>query len=139
MSRKPKQGDFIHFDVEQPKGKIRAINARIEGAKASTSFNVSKGYKHRSSNKFIFAAVIVSIAAFTFERIDIGLNKQSPQPKFSTTPTKAITTQQFTCDGRQYCSQMRSRAEAEYFIKHCPNAKMDGDEDGIPCENDSRF
>lgn len=45
----------------------------------------------------------------------------------------------FSCDGRQYCSQMRSRPEAEYFLKNCPNTKMDGDHDGIPCENDSRF
>ncbi|MCP5423956.1 MAG: excalibur calcium-binding domain-containing protein [Gammaproteobacteria bacterium] len=45
----------------------------------------------------------------------------------------------FKCDGRQYCSQMRSRAEAEFFIRNCPNTKMDGDRDGIPCENDSRF
>ena len=45
----------------------------------------------------------------------------------------------FHCDGRQYCSQMRSRAEAEYFNQHCPNTKMDGDHDGIPCERDSRW
>ena len=46
---------------------------------------------------------------------------------------------QFSCDGRQHCSQMTSRAEAVYFINHCPNTKMDGDSDGVPCENDSRF
>ena len=45
----------------------------------------------------------------------------------------------FTCDGRQHCSQMTSRAEAVFFINNCPNTKMDGDHDGIPCENDSRF
>ncbi len=45
----------------------------------------------------------------------------------------------FICDGRQHCSQMNSRAEAEYFVRNCPNTKMDGDYDGIPCENDSRF
>jgi hypothetical protein len=45
----------------------------------------------------------------------------------------------FKCDGRQHCGQMNSRAEAEYFVKNCPNTKMDGDHDGIPCENDSRF
>lgn len=45
----------------------------------------------------------------------------------------------FSCDGRQHCSQMRSRAEAEFFTRNCPNTKMDGDRDGIPCENDSRF
>lgn len=48
-------------------------------------------------------------------------------------------TTDFSCDGRQYCSQMRSRPEAEYFLKNCPNTKMDGDFDGIPCENDTRF
>ncbi len=45
----------------------------------------------------------------------------------------------FRCDGRQHCSQMTSRAEAEFFTRNCPNTKMDGDGDGIPCENDSRF
>ena len=45
----------------------------------------------------------------------------------------------FTCDGRQHCSQMTTRAEAEFFVIYCPNTKMDGDRDGIPCENDSRF
>jgi len=46
---------------------------------------------------------------------------------------------QFSCDGRQHCSQMTSREEAEFFIRNCPDTKMDGDRDGIPCENDSRW
>jgi hypothetical protein len=40
----------------------------------------------------------------------------------------------FTCDGRQHCSQMTSCEEATYFQKNCPGTKMDGDHDGIPCE-----
>jgi hypothetical protein len=40
----------------------------------------------------------------------------------------------FQCDGRTHCSQMRSCAEARHFIQHCPNTKMDGDRDGVPCE-----
>jgi hypothetical protein len=40
----------------------------------------------------------------------------------------------FACDGRIYCSQMRSCAEATYFLKNCPGTKMDGDNDGVPCE-----
>ncbi|NNH37961.1 cold shock domain-containing protein [Acinetobacter terrae] len=50
-----------------------------------------------------------------------------------------VTTSQFKCDGRQHCSQMNSRAEAEWFVQHCPDNKMDGDGDKIPCENDSRW
>jgi hypothetical protein len=40
----------------------------------------------------------------------------------------------FSCDGRQYCSQMKSCAEAKYFLANCPGVKMDGDRNGIPCE-----
>jgi len=41
----------------------------------------------------------------------------------------------FKCDGRHYCNQMHSCAEAMYFLKYCPNPKMDGDRDGRPCES----
>jgi hypothetical protein len=41
----------------------------------------------------------------------------------------------FKCDGRTRCPQMTSCAEATYFIQHCPNTTMDGDDDGVPCES----
>jgi len=40
----------------------------------------------------------------------------------------------YVCDGRQHCSQMHSCEEATWFLRHCPNTKMDGEGDGIPCE-----
>lgn len=49
-------------------------------------------------------------------------------------PAPPAAPDSFHCDGRQYCSQMRSCAEARYFLAHCPGAKMDGDHNGIPCE-----
>ena len=42
--------------------------------------------------------------------------------------------QSFQCDGRVYCSQMTSCAEATYFLQNCPGVKMDGNRDGVPCE-----
>jgi len=45
------------------------------------------------------------------------------------------TSSTFSCDGRTHCSQMTSCAEATYFIQHCPNTKMDGNNDGVPCES----
>ena len=41
----------------------------------------------------------------------------------------------FSCDGRTRCSEMKSCDEARYFIAHCPGTKMDGDDDGVPCES----
>ena len=40
----------------------------------------------------------------------------------------------FQCDGRLLCSQMTSCSEAKLFLKNCPGVKMDGDRDGVPCE-----
>ena len=64
-------------------------------------------------------------------------------PKPATTPTKTDPTFRderpsrdpgFRCDGRQYCSQMRSCSEAKFFLANCPGVKMDGNRDGTPCE-----
>ncbi len=41
----------------------------------------------------------------------------------------------FQCDGRTRCSQMTSCAEATFFIRNCPDTKMDGNNDGVPCES----
>ncbi len=52
-------------------------------------------------------------------------------------PTAAVSASanpQFKCDGRTHCSQMRSCAEATFFLQHCPNTQMDGNNDGEPCE-----
>jgi len=48
----------------------------------------------------------------------------------SVTPSKP----KYQCDGRTHCSQMSSCEEATFFLRNCPGTKMDGDNDGIPCE-----
>lgn len=54
---------------------------------------------------------------------------------FSTTNEPTVErASPFSCDGRTRCSQMTSCEEAVYFIRHCPATKMDGDNDGVPCE-----
>lgn len=60
-------------------------------------------------------------------------NRPAPAPKPMPSPLGY-----FKCDGRQYCSQMHSLAEARWFVHNCPNTKMDGNGDGEPCEKDSR-
>ena len=94
----------------------------------------------------IFGLLIIAASAYMNGGIAVpssissslaGINNSTPAISWS----GSSNTQNpgFTCDGRQHCSQMRSRAEAEFFVRHCPNTKMDGDRDGVPCENDSRF
>ena len=54
-----------------------------------------------------------------------------PNKVVHSTPTPSVG---FSCDGRKYCSQMKSCDEAKYFLANCPGVKMDGDKNGIPCE-----
>jgi Excalibur calcium-binding domain len=45
-----------------------------------------------------------------------------------------VATANYRCDGRTHCSHMTSCEEATWFLRNCPDTKMDGDHDGIPCE-----
>jgi hypothetical protein len=63
---------------------------------------------------------------------DTALTESSSLNNELTTPSNSGN---YKCDGRTYCSQMASCEEATFFIKNCPDTKMDGDMDGIPCES----
>ena len=71
----------------------------------------------------------------------------SPAHPSADTPTSKVAVAQRTgeaappapaapyrCDGRTHCAQMGSCAEAKWFLKHCPDTQMDGNHDGVPCE-----
>lgn len=79
-----------------------------------------------STDKVIFSEEELANIAPTYnDSVPITIT----EPINSTTKTQA-----FGCDGRQHCSQMTSCAEATYFSNNCPNTKMDGNNDGVPCE-----
>lgn len=66
-------------------------------------------------------------------------NSQVSKQTLPSIEQKSVSNTNFKCDGRQHCSQMNSREEAEWFSQNCPDTKMDGDKDGDVCENDSRW
>jgi hypothetical protein len=87
--------------------------------------------------RLIILLIIAGLGWYGYTRYE-GARAKRVQPAASPvqlaplarTPTAAA----FTCDGRTYCSQMTSCAEATYFLKNCPGVKMDGNNDGVPCE-----
>lgn len=40
----------------------------------------------------------------------------------------------FNCAGKKFCGQMRSCAEARYYLTKCGLKRLDRDNDSIPCE-----
>ena len=148
MSRKPKVGDIIYFNTEQQAdGKIRAINCEIEGVAVVEKRPANKSYKYKNQSKTKFPLVtiviLIAIGVFVYEKWGENASYTSPVNYESFEPLAPVIIEKplvnFVCDGRKHCSQMRSRAEAEFFNKNCPDTLMDGDGDGRPCENDSRF
>ncbi|MBQ4857359.1 cold shock domain-containing protein [Pseudoalteromonas sp. MMG007] len=164
MSRKPKVGDTIYFEVAtQPDGKTKAVNCRIEGVaelKAPYQKHTQQPHRIAKSNftssflgKVASIALIAALCFYAINKYNAHSSSQTPiitndlatnddLATFDEKYPKVVipkNTQNFTCDGRQYCTEMRSREEAVFFINNCPNTKMDGDGDGKPCENDTRF
>jgi len=40
----------------------------------------------------------------------------------------------FTCGAKRYCKEMASCEEAYYYLTQCGRSRLDGDNDGVPCE-----
>ena len=58
----------------------------------------------------------------------------APKPAAEAVAPQVVADAGRRCDGRKYCSQMTSCAEATWFLKNCPGVQMDGNHDGVPCE-----
>jgi hypothetical protein len=81
--------------------------------------------------KLLLLALIVAIGwKYYLKPIDVSKPALAESIQMQKSESVRYTSEpSFSCDGRQHCSQMSSRAEAVYFINHCPNTKMDGDHD----------
>ncbi len=49
--------------------------------------------------------------------------------------TRDTSTGDRQCAGKRYCRQMTSCAEARFYLNVCHVGSLDGDHDGIPCED----
>ena len=80
--------------------------------------------------------IVVVIVGYIYKQNDPSFSASTviKQSDIQLPIDQAPNTQNFECDGREYCSQMTSCEEATYFLNNCPGVKMDGDGDGIACE-----
>jgi hypothetical protein len=85
-------------------------------------------------NVLVFA-VLAALAWFGYTKYQAQGGLYARAGFTATAPSQAPSQpDRFSCDGRTRCTQMTSCEEATYFIQHCPNTTMDGDHDGLPCE-----
>ncbi|MDO5103671.1 MAG: thermonuclease family protein [Lautropia sp.] len=45
-----------------------------------------------------------------------------------------VALESFRCEGKRFCREMNSCAEARFYLTQCGVSRLDGDRDGKPCE-----
>jgi cold shock CspA family protein len=139
---RPRIGELISYELEQgDNGKMRAVRIMRPGTQRASR---RSQYQDASKQKNRLATVLFGLSAIgaigvigykTYIGHDTGIDVTTSTVTTSSVPSTQSQSPRFQCDGRQHCSQMESYDEARFFIQHCPNTKMDGDGDGIPCES----
>ena len=151
--RQPAIGEPLTFEMELDKeGRKRAVRVRRPGdPQTRTSSYQTRGptqgsprraperTESRSFGSVLVALLLVAgVGWFGYTRYTerVEAMPSAPQSQMSPAQTVApeIPSPAFHCDGRKHCSQMSSCSEAKQFLRNCPGMEMDGDNDGIPCE-----
>jgi cold shock CspA family protein len=134
---RPRVGEVISYEVEPGDGgKLRAVRVMRPGragkVRPAARARASKPAREPVGALLGLVAVI-AIGVYGYSRFKAHEPPAAPQ---AVAPARVAAPVQspYRCDGRTRCPEMHSCAEARYFIQHCPNTAMDGDGDGVPCE-----
>lgn len=87
--------------------------------------------------KIIVVLALLGIGQFLYQKYQTSnevLSEVLSEQESESVLSETLKDVNYTCDGRTHCSQMTSCEEATFFLQNCPGTKMDGNQDGIPCE-----
>ena len=133
---RPTQGEQLRYELGRGKnGEVQAVGVTRLAVGAPPSRRRDGRPEPRSRWPLLVASVALGFAAvWGYGRLRPPVAPPATTPHPLAAPEAAAPTDGFRCDGRQHCTQMTSCAEATVFLKHCPDVKMDGNPDGVPCE-----
>jgi len=142
--RRPKIGELLAFEIEtDSKGKKRAKSVTRPVRAATVRVAQRERTQPRRTRgllgRIVPLVILVAIGVYGYDQfsrtrdhhpiVDDAAPMRVERPAAVPLPSA-----NFKCDGRTHCSQMTSCAEATFFLRSCPGTKMDGNNDGIPCE-----
>lgn len=137
---RPALGEKLIFEIETDKnGKKRAKNLLCPQRSAAvhvSSVRRSPSYRRQESSGFFgrIISLLILIGLGVYGYGEYSRSAASLSVTALESPVAQGTSSFYRCDGRTQCSQMTSCAEATFFLQNCPNVQMDGDNDGVPCE-----
>jgi len=150
--RRPIIGDKVCFDpIIENSGKLKAKFASFIEKNTEIETNTRPIYRsdrrpslspYRSFRKFSGKIMLIAIipAAILYScfaksnggSVDKVIAPQSEKKAYERDHISPSKT--YTCNGKRNCSQMDSKEEAQFYLQNCPNDGMDGDNDGVACE-----
>ncbi len=140
ISRKPMVGDKVTYQpMRGEDGRLRAADVHIAGlARIPTSKPMrplpTKPKQSEISKLGPIGMVLISVVVATTYWYSKP-SKPVAHAKDIIQPELYSSVDTYKCEGKHYCSEISSCAEAEYYLRHCPGTEMDGDRDGKPCED----
>lgn len=134
--QRPRLGERLSFEIGIGKdGKQQAKSIVCPTRPAEKPYRLSEPAKrpHKPGllGRLIPLSFVVALGAYGYNEYT---QRATPQTAYEAPSRVTAAPSPFHCDGRTHCSQMTSCAEAEFFLRNCPNVKMDGNNDGEPCE-----
>ncbi len=135
-SQRPRIGERVTFEIGTGKdGKHQAKNIVCPTRPTEKPYRLSEPAKRPDKpgllGQLIPIGLVVALGVYGY---DAYTHRIAPQTAFEAPSRETESPSAFHCDGRIHCSQMTSCAEAEFFLRNCPGVKMDGNNDGEPCE-----
>lgn len=129
---RPMVGQHFGFEIAlNAEGKKKAVGVYVQAAEPPRApadrRTQGKRVPQSSGIGFLGGATLMLVLAGTV----FGIYTHQADPKSFGRGSSSLS---FKCDGRTHCSQMTSCKEAKFFLNSCPGVQMDGDGDGIPCE-----
>lgn len=139
MSRPPRVGDTIRFELDYSDIRPKAIHASILGV-APRKFQIKSLFQSENISPLWLVVIIGVIAFMALEQWHaIQANKAalaaSPYPDMlrqSISPTLAPDA--LSCGKKTQCSEMTSCAEALFYLDVCGVEALDANNNQIPCQ-----
>ena len=145
---RPTIGETLSFEFgKNAEGKLQALKVQRQafGQRLARRHETARpraqarAQPRRGARWLVALALAITLGAYAVSRFGLRRPAIAPEPAAAALPPPDVRSTpaapaMFRCDGRTHCSQMGSCAEATYFLKNCPGTQMDGNRDGVPCQ-----
>jgi cold shock CspA family protein len=134
--QRPRIGERLTFETGIGKdGKTQARNILCPTRPTEKPYRLSEPVRRRDKpglfGRIIPLGLVIALGTYGYNEYT---HRVAPPTAYEAPSNDTAAPSPFHCDGRTHCSQMTSCAEAEFFLRNCPNVEMDGNRDGEPCE-----